>query len=72
MNALSGSANVSVVADVAAPRRRLAARLWSGILAAWGAFIGLAPHLLHHVGPANADEASDELRRDDSDLYPPV
>lgn len=26
------------------------ARMRSGILAAWGAFIGLAPHLLHHVG----------------------
>lgn len=27
------------------------ARMWSGILAAWGAFIGLVPHALHHVGP---------------------
>ena len=23
----------------------------SALLAAWGAFIGLAPHVLHHVGP---------------------
>jgi len=42
---------VSVVAEVALPRRRLAARLWSGVLAAWGGFIGLVPHVLHHVGP---------------------
>jgi hypothetical protein len=51
MNALSGGANVSVVAEVAPPRRRLPARLWSGVLPAWGAFIGLVPHVLHHVGP---------------------
>lgn len=51
MNALSGGANVSVVAQVALPRRRLPARLWSGVLAVWGAVIGLVPHVLHHVGP---------------------
>lgn len=28
-----------------------AARLWSGILALWGAVTGVAPHVLHHVGP---------------------
>lgn len=33
------------------PRRGLAARVWGGVLAAWGAFIGLLPHVLHHVGP---------------------
>jgi hypothetical protein len=42
---------VSVVAEVEYPRRRLAARLWSGVLAAWGVFVGLVPHVLHHVGP---------------------
>lgn len=42
---------MSVVAEVGLPRRRLAARLWSGVLAGWGAFIGLVPHVLHHVGP---------------------
>ena len=39
------------VAEVALTRRRVAARLWSGVLAAWGAFVGLVPHVLHHVGP---------------------
>ena len=42
---------MSVVAGVELPRRRFAARLWSGVVAAWGAFIGLVPHVLHHVGP---------------------
>lgn len=42
---------MSVVAEVGLSRRRLAARLWSGVLAGWGAFIGLVPHVLHHVGP---------------------
>lgn len=42
---------MSVVAEVALPRCRLGARLWSGVLAVWGAFIGLIPHVLHHVGP---------------------
>ena len=28
-----------------------AARLWSGVLALWGAVTGVAPHVLHHVGP---------------------
>ena len=42
---------MSAVAEIALPRRRLAARVWSGALAAWGAFIGLVPHVLHHVGP---------------------
>jgi hypothetical protein len=31
--------------------RRAARRAWAAVLAAWGAFIGLAPHVLHHVGP---------------------
>ena len=29
----------------------IAGRLWSGLLALWGGFIGLLPHVLHHVGP---------------------
>ena len=28
-----------------------AARLWSAVLALWGAITGVAPHVLHHVGP---------------------
>lgn len=38
----------------ARPQRRVAAaagRVWSGVLAAWGVATGLAPHVLHHVGP---------------------
>lgn len=31
--------------------RRLTARAWGVILAAWGAVTGIAPHVLHHVGP---------------------
>jgi hypothetical protein len=31
--------------------RRASRRAWAGLVAAWGAFIGLAPHVLHHVGP---------------------
>lgn len=27
------------------------ARAWSVVLAVWGGFIGLLPHVLHHVGP---------------------
>ena len=38
------------VASIERPRSILA-RAWSAILAAWGAFIGVLPHVLHHVGP---------------------
>jgi hypothetical protein len=31
--------------------RASAGRVWSGVLAIWGAITGLAPHVLHHVGP---------------------
>jgi len=36
---------------VALPRRTFRARAWSAVLAAWAAFIGVLPHVLHHVGP---------------------
>ncbi len=36
---------------VAVPHRSMRERAWEGILAAWGAFTGLLPHVLHHVGP---------------------
>lgn len=39
------------VSMLAIPRRGAAGRLWSALLAAWGVFIGLLPHVLHHVGP---------------------
>jgi hypothetical protein len=32
-------------------RRSVLARAWSAALAVWGGFIGLLPHVLHHVGP---------------------
>lgn len=33
------------------PRRGFAGRFWAAIVAAWGVLSGLAPHVLHHVGP---------------------
>jgi hypothetical protein len=45
---------MSVLTEVT-PRERLyrraSRRAWAGLVAAWGALIGLAPHVLHHVGP---------------------
>ena len=32
-------------------QRSFRARTWSGIVGLWGAFTGLLPHVLHHVGP---------------------
>lgn len=29
----------------------LRSRVWGSLVAAWGAFTGLLPHVLHHVGP---------------------
>lgn len=29
----------------------LAGRVWGAALAVWGGFVGLLPHVLHHVGP---------------------
>ena len=39
------------MSSLALPSRSFAARAWSGVLAAWGAFVGVLPHVLHHVGP---------------------
>ena len=39
------------MSTVALERRSLAGRLWGAVVAAWGGFIGLLPHVLHHVGP---------------------
>jgi hypothetical protein len=33
------------------PRRRFGARLWSAVAAASGVVTGVAPHVLHHLGP---------------------
>ena len=36
---------------VAGGERGLGARLWGGVVAFFGAVMGVAPHVLHHVGP---------------------
>ena len=37
--------------SVALERPSFGRRLWSAVLAIWGGFIGLLPHVLHHAGP---------------------
>jgi hypothetical protein len=39
------------VTVVAVEPRSFRTRMWSGIVALWGGFTGLLPHVLHHVGP---------------------
>jgi len=39
------------VTTAAFARRSLRSRTWAAFVAGWGAFIGLLPHVLHHVGP---------------------
>jgi hypothetical protein len=40
-----------VATSIALGRHRVMRRARSAILAGWGAFVGLLPHVLHHVGP---------------------
>ena len=40
----------ATVGRATAPRI-LGARLWGGVVAAWAVVAGVAPHVLHHVGP---------------------
>jgi hypothetical protein len=44
---------VSAIAETVRPGllRRTSQRAWSALLAAWGLVSGIAPHVLHHVGP---------------------
>jgi len=45
---------VAATTDIANRRsglQRAAGRLWSGVVAVWAAITGIAPHVLHHVGP---------------------
>lgn len=45
---------MSAVVDVtgkAEPRGGIAGRVWAVVVGAWGVISGLAPHVLHHVGP---------------------
>ncbi|CAB4881298.1 unannotated protein [freshwater metagenome] len=32
-------------------RAGIAGRVWGGVVATWGVIAGIAPHVLHHVGP---------------------
>jgi hypothetical protein len=32
-------------------RRGIAGRVWAGVVPAWAVITGVAPHVLHHVGP---------------------
>lgn len=38
-------------AEVVPRRASIAGRIWGGVVAAWGVIAGIAPHVLHHVGP---------------------
>lgn len=42
---------MTTVAAEPTVRRSLGARLWGAIVAAWAVVTGVAPHVLHHVGP---------------------
>lgn len=42
---------MSVTAAPAPYRRSLGARLWGAVVAGWAVVTGVAPHVLHHVGP---------------------
>ncbi len=39
------------MSTLAVGRRSLAGRNWGAVPAAWGAFAGVLPHVLHHIGP---------------------
>lgn len=41
----------TTTAPAVARERGFGARLWGGIVAFFGAVTGIAPHVLHHVGP---------------------
>lgn len=48
----SDCAEARAIPDAASmPPRRPRARLIATLSAVWGAVVGLAPHVLHHVGP---------------------
>src|SRR6266542_233082 len=42
---------MSVTALARPPHRTLPARLWGALVTAWAIVTGIAPHVLHHVGP---------------------
>ena len=46
---VTGPTNDAVVA--LPERRRVGQRIWNVLVATWAAVTGIAPHVLHHVGP---------------------
>jgi len=44
-------AGVPVIVAAPPARKRFLSRVWGVLAAAWGAAVGVAPHVLHHVGP---------------------
>lgn len=42
---------MTAVTTAAVRPRSLRGRVWGAVLAVWGAITGVAPHVLHHVGP---------------------
>ncbi len=42
---------MSVTALARPPHRTLPARVWGAAVTAWAVVTGIAPHVLHHVGP---------------------
>jgi hypothetical protein len=42
---------MNATAARARPVRSIGARVWGGIVAGWAVVTGVAPHVLHHVGP---------------------
>jgi hypothetical protein len=45
------TAPIGDVAPTLPDRRPLGQRIWSVLVAGWAAVTGIAPHVLHHVGP---------------------
>lgn len=41
----------AIEVEPAHDRASLGGRIWSAVLGAWGVVTGIAPHVLHHVGP---------------------
>jgi hypothetical protein len=42
---------MTVAAAESSARKSMGARVWGAVVAAWAFVTGIAPHVLHHVGP---------------------
>ncbi len=42
---------MTAAAAESSARRSIGARVWGAVVAAWAVVTGVAPHVLHHVGP---------------------